>query len=328
MDETAVNSAKKIKTNSMIDNFLFHLRQYGLGHYEALKQSAYELRQTQLGTLLTFLMIGVSIALPAGLWTTVSHMKGLTAGINHNAQISLFLRMDISQQETDNLLTALKHNQTVASVQYISPEQGLQEFSQRVGMQGLGDSLSENPLPAVITVEPNLLGDDTGDLEKLMMFLKELPGVDSATLDFKWLMRLHSILIIGQRTVYALALLLGLGVLLVVINAIRYLIQRYHKQIQIYQLMGATDSYIRRPFVYMGLQYGFWGGLLAWMMDNVILLVLTPSVSQLADSYGMAFHAPYLGVLSLITLIFIGGVLGAFGGYWAVNSYLRVQQKM
>ncbi|MCD6044959.1 MAG: cell division protein [Gammaproteobacteria bacterium] len=326
-EEKQIVSAKKWMSHSFIEATLFRLRQYLLGHYVALRQSAHELRQTQLGTLLTFLMIGVSIALPAGLWTVMHNMKGLTGGLSHNAQISLFLRMDISDNEVENLMNALKSNRAVASAHYISPAEGLKEFSERIGMEGLSDSLNENPLPAVITVEPKLVGENDKELENLTVFLRNLPGVDNATLDFKWLKRLHSLLAIGQRTVYALALLLGLGVLLVVINAIRYLIQRYHKQIQIYQLVGATDPYIRRPFIYMGLQYGFWGGLLAWMMDNLILLVLTPSVRTLADSYSVAFHTPYLGILALLTLLFIGSVLGALGGYSAVNSYLRQQQR-
>lgn len=327
MEEKPVANATKLSAHSWWETSLFRFRQYLLAHYDALRQSAQELRQTQLGTLLTFLMIGVSIALPAGLWTAVHSMKGLTAGLSHNAQISLFLRLNISTEEVDNLMTVLKNNRAIAAAHYISPEEGLKEFSARIGLQGLNDSLKDNPLPAVITVEPKLVGEDNSELEKLTIFLRNLPGVDNATLDFKWLKRLHSILIIGQRTVYALALLLGLGVLLVVINAIRYLIQRYHKQIQIYQLVGATDPYIRRPFIYMGLQYGFWGGLLAWMMDNLILLVLTPSVRNLADSYGVVFHAPYLGMMTLGALLCIGSVLGAFGGYWAVSSYLRVQQR-
>ncbi len=327
MEERIFESATKLSAHSWWETAVFRMRQYLLGHYDALRQSAQELRQTQLGTLLTFLMIGVSIALPAGLWTAVHNMKGLTAGLSHNAQISLFLRMNISNEEVDNLMAVLKNNKAIASVQYISPEEGLKEFSERIGLQGLNESLNDNPLPAVITVEPKLVGENDDELEKLTTFLRNLPGVDNATLDFKWLKRLHSLLIIGQRTVYALALLLGLGVLLVVINAIRYLIQRYHKQIQIYQLVGATDPYIRRPFIYMGLQYGFWGGLLAWMMDNLILLVLTPSVRNLADSYGVSFHAPYLGMVTLAALVGIGSVLGALGGYWAVNSYLRAQHR-
>ncbi len=327
IEDKSLESAIKLSTYSWWEATLFKVRQYLLSHYVALKQSTQELRQTQLGTLLTFLMIGVSIALPAGLWTAVHNMKGLTTGLSHNAQISLFLRLNISQEEIDNVMMVLKNNQAIAASHYISPEEGLKEFSSRIGLQGLNDSLQDNPLPAVITVEPKLVGENQSELEKLTIFLRNLPGVDNATLDFKWLKRLHSLLIIGQRTVYALALLLGLGVLLVVINAIRYLIQRYHKQIQIYQLMGATDPYIRRPFIYMGLQYGFWGGLLAWVMDNLILLVLTPSVRNLADSYGVNFHAPYLGMLALWTLLCIGSVLGALGGYCAVSSYLRSQQR-
>jgi cell division transport system permease protein len=326
-EEKHMVSAKKWTSHSFLEAMMFKLRQYLLNHYEALRQSAHELRQTQLGTLLTFLMIGVSIALPAGLWTAVHNMKGLTGGLSHNAQISLFLRMNISANEVENLMDVLKSNRSIASAHYISPEEGLKEFSARIGMEDLSESLNNNPLPAVITVEPKLVGENDSELEKLTVFLRNLPGVDNATLDFKWLKRLHSLLIIGQRTVYALALLLGLGVLLVVINAIRYLIQRYHKQIQIYQLVGATDPYIRRPFIYMGLQYGFWGGLLAWVMDNLILLVLTPSVRNLADSYGVAFHTPYLGILALCTLLFIGSILGALGGYSAVNSYLRQQHR-
>ncbi len=320
-------SAKKWSSHSFIEENLFRLRQYCINHYDALRQSAHELRQTQLGTLLTFLMIGVSIALPAGLWAAVHNMKGLTGNLSHNAQISLFLRMNISENEIESLMDVLKSNRSIASSHYISPEEGLKEFSKRIGMQGLEDSLNDNPLPTVITIEPKLVGENDSELEKLTVFLRNLPGVDNATLDFKWLKRLHSLLIIGQRTVYALSVLLGLGVLLVVINAIRYLIQRYHKQIQIYQLVGATFPYIRRPFIYMGLQYGFWGGLLAWVMDNLILLLLTPSVRNLADSYGVPFHTPYLGMLTLWTLLFIGSVLGALGGYWAVNSYLRQQQR-
>ncbi len=320
--------AQKTHSGSVFTQLQFKLRQYGLNHYDAFCQSVYELRKTQLGTLLTFLMIGVSMALPMGLWTAVHSLKGLTGGLSHNAQMSLFLKMDITPDQTQNLMEVLQHNPDLNAIQYISPEQGLREFGDRIGLQGLSDSLQTNPLPGVITVEPKLAGQNSESLAKMTAFLKTLPGVDSAMLDFKWLNRLYSILAIGQRVVYALSILLGVGVLLVVLNAIRYLIQRYHKQIQIYQLVGATDAYIRRPFVYMGLQYGFWGGLLAWMMDNFILFSLTPSIRSLADSYGVNFQAPYLGLGPLVVLVCLGGALGALGGYWALSSFLRSQERV
>jgi cell division transport system permease protein len=273
------------------------------------------------GTLLTAAAIGITLALPAGLRVLLENAHVLSYSWESSVQASLFLKSDVTEAEGRALAHELSRKPGVADTSYITRDQALDEFRQLSGFGNALDVLRENPLPAVVVVKPE--GHQTPEaINQLIEDLGEIPQVDQARLDTAWLQRLYAILDIAQLGLEILAVLLGLAVIITVGNTIRLDIQSRRDEIVVLKLIGASDGFIRRPFLYTGACYGLLGAILAWALIGVGLWLLSAPVSRLAALYHSQFRLAGLGFVSTLTILGAGMLLGWLGSWWTVARHL------
>src|SRR5690606_10167220 len=229
--------------------------------------------RTPLNTLLTIAVLGVALALPTAFLLLLSNLQGVTAGWRTDARLSIYLEPGTSPERYPALLARFEQDPQVAAVSLITPEQGLEEFRQLAGMEDALALLDANPLPAVILVWP-AAGLEPQAYEALAARAQQLPGVEQVQLDREWIQRLAIMVELAQRVTLVIAVMLGVAVVLIVGNTIRLGIENRREEVTIVKLLGGTDAFIRRPFLYEGCWYGLGGGLLALLMVSVALLLL------------------------------------------------------
>ncbi|MEJ2508081.1 MAG: permease-like cell division protein FtsX [Gammaproteobacteria bacterium] len=297
---------------------------YGLRHLQVFFYTLGQLWRTPFATLMTAAVIGIALALPAGLQVLLNNAQRLSQGWDGATQISLFLKNGVSEERARDTAGRLRARSDIASVEFISKEEALEEFRRLSGFGDALKALDANPLPSVIVVHP-ALGTTAGvdATRALLKRLRALPEVDIAQLDMQWVKRLYAIMDIVRRGVNVLGLLLGLAVILVVGNTIRLAIQNRRDEIVIIKLIGGTDAFIRRPFLYTGFWYGLFGSLIAYFLVSGSLLVLSDPVRRLAGLYGSHFRLSSLD--GDVTLALLGGgiLLGLLGSWVAVGRHLR-----
>lgn len=295
-------------------------RTYAKHHLQVLLSSLGQLCRSPLSTLLTALVIGIALALPAGLYVLVKNVQTLSADWEAGAQISLFLKPDISDERAEQLAERLRLLPGIGGVNTLSRAAALEEFRQLSGFGDALNALDDNPLPAVLTINPSV--NAARATETLADTLRALPEVEITQFDRHWLQRLHAILAVAQRGVLLLAGLLALAVLLIVGNTIRLAIHNRRDEIEITQLIGATDAFIRRPFLYSGLWYGLCGGLMAWLLVALSLRLLSGPVQTLATLYQSDFRLSGVDAQTVVILLGVGVALGILGSWLAVHRHL------
>ncbi len=291
-------------------------------HLQVLVHTLGQLNRAPLSALITAAVIGIALALPAGLYVLVDHARQLGGHWNETTQISLFLKQDIDTGRGEALADTLADKAGIAGVEYVSPQQALDEFREFSGFGDVLDTLESNPLPGVIVVQPDASSPPEA-IQSLLERLQALPEVDIAQLDMEWVKRLHTIIDIIQRAVITIAVLLALAVLLIVGNTIRLDIENRREEIVITKLIGATDGFIRRPFLYTGFWYGLAGAVIALLLVNVSLALLQQPVRRLAGLYGSDFQLGFTTPGMVMLLLFAGIVLGLLGALLAVSRHLR-----
>ena len=296
---------------------------YVAGHMQALLHSLGRMAQKPLSSAMTVAVIGIALALPTGLHVILQNLQGVSAGWENTAQMSLFLKEDVSPEAAEGLRARLEGMTEIAAVIYITPQQALEEFRSSSGFGDALDSLQDNPLPAVLVVQPRLEFNDPRLLQALRKRLQALPQVDMAQLDMEWIERLFAIMDIGRRGVLILGVLLSLAVLLIVGNTIRLAIQNRREEIEVQKLIGATDAFIRRPFLYNGFWHGLFGAMTAWLLVSVSLALLSGPVSRLSLLYDGTRTLSGLGFFATLALLLAGVLLGLLGAWVAVGRNLR-----
>jgi cell division transport system permease protein len=280
-----------------------------------------KLWQNPAGTLLTALVIGITLALPAGLHALIGNVDKLSYSWEGAAQSSLFLKDGVSVERGQDLAREIGTRPGVARTGYISREQALAEFRKLSGFGEALDILDSNPLPAVITVTPRNQ-QTRSQVSSLVEELARLPEVDMAKLDQKWLERLYGILDFLQRGVAVVAILLGLAVVVTVANTIRLDIEARREEIVVMKLIGAPNSFIRRPFLYTGLWYGFAGSIVALIFVSAGMAALSGPVRHLAGLYESDFSLSGLSVAAALEMFGAGIVLGWLGAFVTVSRHL------
>jgi cell division transport system permease protein len=274
-------------------------------------------------TGMTVAVIAVALALPAGLFVLTENLRQLVGGWDQAAAVSVFLRPGLSDEVAEDVAEELRGWAELARVEVIGAADALQEFREQAGFEEALAQLKENPLPAVLALFPS---PNHGSLEQVQLIeeqLADLPETDFVRVDTQWLMRFQAILDLIQSAVVLLGGLLGLGVLLIVGNTIRLEIQNRRGEIEIMELVGATAAFIRRPFLYAGVWYGFLGGVAAWLLVTIAVFALQGPVSRLASLYRSEFPLSGLGFLALLGMLGGSMLLGLVGSWIAVNRHLR-----
>ncbi|HET7395047.1 MAG TPA: permease-like cell division protein FtsX [Gammaproteobacteria bacterium] len=294
-----------------------------LHHRQMLVSGFTRLYRKPVATGMTVAVIGISLALPASLLVLVQNVKQVSGSWQGAARISLFLKQGLSDRVVQQAAAATRSTEGVTGLQIISADQALAEFKNRSGFGDALTLLGDNPLPAVLVVQPDAAHSTPETANQLGKTLAKLPQVDRVRLDVQWLRRLQAILDILGRAVLVIGCLLGLAVILIVGNTIRLDIEGRRTEIEVSKLIGATDRFIRRPFLYYGAGYGFTGGVLAWVLVTVSLALLGGPVSRLAGLYGSDFSLTGAGFSGALMLLAGGAVLGWLGAWLAVARHLR-----
>ncbi|GGI82982.1 permease-like cell division protein FtsX [Legionella impletisoli] len=298
------------------------LRTYLAHHAQAAVSSLNALLQKPLATFMTILVIAITLALPVLLWVFTVNLEQLTSQWKQTGHISLYLTPSLSKTKQAATLSQVRAIKGVGQATLKTPEDGLEQLQQQEGMNDIMSYLSENPLPAVIEVTPAIHIDKPSEIETLYHQLKELSNVDQAKLDMQWVNRLHAILDFASNVVHGLMVLLAMAVILIIGNTLRLAIQSRHEEIQVLKLIGATDSFIVRPFLYSGLWYGLAGAVLAILLVNIFLLSLVIEANHLAAVYQMHYPLAGLTFEQILLLLLAATILGWLGARLSVKRQL------
>ncbi len=294
-------------------------------HKTAFKYSLKQLWQTPLSTWITLAAIAIALSLPAGLHLLLLNLKTLTDDKREIPTISLFMQQNITVQQAKDRAELLSDLNEIDHVLVVTREDALEKFKQLTGFAETLETLKENPLPHVLVITPRmrLISNPKVDLAKLARQLELYSDVDVVQMDIEWVQRLLAILHIADRSVLVISFLLALTVLLVVGNTIRLNIENRKEEIEVTKLIGATNSYIRRPFLYGGIWYGLFGGILSLVIVHFSLLFLISPVNDLARLYGSHFTISGLDVNATLFILAVSSVLGLLGAQLAVGKHLR-----
>lgn len=281
------------------------------------------LAEHRLATLLTVLVIGIALALPACLQVLIVNARNASGDLNRAVELSVYFKIGTPIEQAEKIALATRAREGVAEAQLIKADEALQSFRARAGFGAALDALSDNPLPHTLIVSPDQSVLDRPQLETLATELRALPEVDLVQLDTIWIDRLNAILDTLRRTVWVVALLLGFGVLITIGNTIRAEIQSRRAEIEITKLVGGTNAFVRRPFLYTGFWYGLGGGVFALGLSYLVVGLLSAPVQRLAGLYGSDFRLMGLGLEDGLLVVGSGVVLGWLGALVASTRHLR-----
>lgn len=298
-------------------------RSWAEHHLQAMFNTLGRMIRAPLSTLMTVAVIGIALSLPTGLYVVLQGARTVSAGWEDAAQISLFLRKNTPPAEVERLAREIGAMAQVSTVTHVSPDAALEEFQRLSGFGQALEVLQDNPLPSVLVVRPRPEAATPQTVESLLTRLRALPAVESAQLDLEWVKRFYAIMQIVQRAVVVLGVLLALAVLLVIGNTIRLSIQSRREEIVVQKLIGATNGFVRRPFLYGGLFHGLFGAVFAWLLVTLALWLLAGPVRRLSALYDSSFTLGGIG--GGLSLLLLGGglLLGLLGAWLAVNRHIR-----
>lgn len=290
-------------------------------HCEVASQALRRLWQTPLASLMTLAVLAISLALPAFIFTALKNVDAMTAGLDTEPHISLYLSTDLSDKQIDSFSRKLLLRDDLVSVELTGRQKALDDFKKYTQFGDLLKFFDSNPLPAVVTLIPR--ATDPASLRRLQQALQKLPEVDEARLDLEWVRRLQAFIQLAQRSAWVLGALLALTVLLVVGNTVRMTIESRRDEIVVSKLVGATDAWVRRPFLYSGFWFGVFGALLAWLLSQLALALIAQPVQALANLYLNGYQVQGLGFSASLLLLAAGVLLGLLGAWTAVGRHLR-----
>ena len=298
------------------------LEAYVSHHRQTARSSFLRLLTTPLSSLMTWLVIAVALALPMGLLVLLENVTGLTENLEGSSQVSLYMQLGQEDQIAFELAQEIRSRPDVQDVKFINRAEALEEFKELSGWGDVLAYLDDNPLPSVIVVQPGAAISNAQKMEEFAASLGSLPGVESVQVDLQWVKRLNALFEVLGRSTLAIALLLGVAVILIIGNTIRLAIENRRDEILVVKLVGGTDPYVRRPFLYTGFWYGVVGAVLAWVLVNIALWWLSGPVNQMATLYYSRFQLSGLSIEATVSLLLAGAFLGCSGAWVAVKRHL------
>jgi cell division transport system permease protein len=286
-------------------------------HSYSLVSSLGRMARRPFAALLTIGVMAVALALPLALWLVLANVQRFSGAVQSSRQITVFLHQDIGMDRANALAEQMRARHDVASVTVRTPAEGLAEFRKMSDLAPALDTMDGNPLPAVLRIDP------VDDGAALATSLKAMPEAEIVQHDAVWRERLDAWLQFGERIAWVLAALLGLGALLVVGNTVRLDIASRSDEIAVLQVLGATDGFVRRPFLYLGAIYGLAAGALALGLLALAGIALQPPLARLVSSYGGGFALQGPGPRGVAVLLAGALLLGWMGAWLATGHHLR-----
>jgi cell division transport system permease protein len=292
-------------------------------HAQTLVGSLGRIVQQPFASLMTMGVIAIALALPVCLYVFVDNARQASGGWGEAIDLSVYLKKGSTDARAQSIAAKLKARGDVANVRVITEQQALDEFRARSGFGTALDALSENPLPQSLNVTPAISAASADAAERLKSDIAAMPDVDTVQLDTEWVKRFRAILELARRVILLTGVLLLVGVALIVGNTIRLDIVNRRAEIEVMKLVGGTDAFARRPFLYSGLWYGLGGGALALIIVAIVLASLAKPAADLAALYGSAFHLRGLGVGPAAMLLAGAGALGWVGSWASATRHIR-----
>jgi cell division transport system permease protein len=292
-------------------------------HLQALLGSLGRLARSPLATFMTLLVIALALALPTALRVFVSNAQAATGNFANAIDLSVYLKPDVPLAKAQQLAQAAQQRREVAAVTLIPADKGLADFRTYSGFGDALTALKENPLPHVLHVRPRPEDSSPAALESLRHYFSAWPEVDLVQIDSEWVMRFNAILEVLRRLLIIAAALLGVGVLAVIGNTIRLEIAGRRAEIEVTKLVGGSNAFVRRPFLYTGVLFGLGGALLAWGIIALAVAVLDEPVANLARLYGSRYLLRGPSGEDVGALLGAGVVLGWLGAWISAARHLR-----
>ncbi|MDP1595004.1 MAG: permease-like cell division protein FtsX [Gallionella sp.] len=289
-------------------------------HLGVIKIALRRMFTSPLAGVLNVLVIGIALSLPAGMYVLLKNTQNLVAQLSGSPQISLFLMMETTRDDVEQLRNQLARHEGIRGIEFISRAAALEQLGENSGLDDVIAGLEDNPLPDAFVISPAAI--DARSLEELRNELQQLPGVELAQLDSAWAYKLEAILEFARVAVLVLASLLSLGLIAITFNTIRLQILTQRDEIQISRLIGATDAFIRRPFMYFGALQGLFGGIAAWLIIAMGLQLLKQPLATLSQLYSSTFTLQALSLSDSLSLLLFSVYLGWLGAWLSVARHL------
>lgn len=273
-----------------------------------------------LAGLLNILVIGIALSLPAGLYVLLQNAQGLVSQVAGPQQISLFLELNVASHDVERLQKLLSQNSDISTVKFVSRAEALESLKQSSGLSDVIAGLESNPLPDAFIVTAKINNADAA--ETLRASLQKLPGIAQSQHDTAWAYKLEAILQFARIAILILASLLSVALIAITFNTIRLQILTQRDEILVAKLIGATNGFIRKPFLYFGAIQGLLGGIAAWMIIATSLHFLQSPLSKLSQLYASNFLLQQLSLGDTLSLLLFSIYLGLLGAWLSVSRHL------
>jgi cell division transport system permease protein len=273
-------------------------------------------------SLMIVLVIAVTLALPASINLVVQNARALSGSWDNALDFSVYLKQDRTVADAEGLGKLLGQRADVDAIDVITAEAALAEFKQQSGFGEALEQLSENPLPHTLIVRPGT-GNTSASISLLQEEISNLPEVDFVQIDTDWVQRFHAILDIARQAIAIGAVLLGLAIVVIIGNTIRLDIENRRNEIEVTKLLGASNAFVRRPFLWSGFWYGLFGGLMALALVLLGLHLLQGPIARLAGLYQSNLAISSLRVEEGVAIVAVGVVLGWFGSWLTAARHMR-----
>ncbi len=291
-------------------------------HRKVARDSAERMWRTPVASLMTWTVMGVALALPVILLLLLTSLQGVSAGWESSARVTAYMELGASIEQARELAREIGADGRVAELELIDRERALAEFRASSGLDEALDYLDENPLPHTLLITPVEAVRTAESVAGLVAFIEGVDSIERVQVDLGWLQRLNAMTDLLARAVWALALLLAAAVVLVIGNTVRLSIENRRDEILVTKLVGGTDGFVRRPFLYTGAWFGLGGGLVALILLQLSLWWLSGPIERLAGLYRSDFSLNGLGIDGVLALIIIAMLLGWLGAWVAVKRHL------
>ncbi|MDE2367272.1 MAG: permease-like cell division protein FtsX, partial [Betaproteobacteria bacterium] len=282
-------------------------------HLHAFALAFKRLGGAPIGSLLSIGVIGIAFSLPAGIYVILENLQAFSGQFSSAPQLSLFLKLEADKDDMTDIESRLRQNPDVASFRFVSRDQALEQFKQGSELTDVLEGLARNPLPDAFVVTAKTSSPEA--LEGLRAELGKLRGVEHVQADSAWARRLDSLLKLGRLAVLMLAALLSFSVVAVAFNTIRLQILTMRDEIEVAKLIGATNRFICRPFLYLGAIQGMIGGAVAWLIISLAIYLIDEQLEQLMRLYEINFRLYHLSLEDSLSLLLFSAGLGWIGAW-------------
>lgn len=290
-------------------------------HWQSASRALVRILRQPFSSLLNLLILSIALALPLSLHILVTSVQDWVARLNTTPQITLFMKTTADKADLAAIDRTLQKQANVATLHFISKRQALAQIERQNGLEGITEGLEKNPLPDAFVITPTTL--DPLALEIMQKELSGLPMVESAQLDTHWAKRLFSMIELGKKITILLATVLGIALILVTHNTIRLQVLARRDEIEVSKLIGAPDSFIRRPFLYHACWQGILAALIAWGLTLWLINTANPALLDFAQLYNEHIELHGLGAAELCAVITGAAALAIFGARLASDHHLR-----